>query len=222
MTPAPLSFLRQRLPHRNKTAHLTTLPFVDFDGRRSFSITFVDQPALNSPSITQTLPPNSKGKTSHFNPPPHYHVLQDEYFRVISGKGIWHLWDDTSVILEAGQEIRVPVRKYHWFQNCSDTEPLVVGHWYDEARVRMEEIFFRNVLSYFADCLEMNVQPSKFQMALFGWNDLLVFGLVHTRFLPSAVEFVINIFICGVMAFIAKYLLGYKDSYAEYYKPAIN
>lgn len=217
---APLALLRQRLPHRTTTAHLTTLPFVDFNGEKSFSITFVDHVLPNSPSSIQTFPPNGQGRTSLFNPPAHYHILQDEYFRVISGQGIWHLWDDTDVVLAVGQEIRVPAQKYHWFQNASNTEPLVVGYWYDKERPMKEELFFRNTLSYFADCLAVGMQPSKFQLALFGWDDLLVFSIVHSKFLPKAVEFISNLAICGIMAYVGRYLLGYERSYKEYYKPA--
>ena len=218
---APLSLLRQRLPHRTTTAHLQTLPLLDFDGEKSFSITFPDHVLPNNPSAIQTLPPNNEGKTSLFNPPPHYHIVQDEYFRVISGQGVWHLWDDTDIVLATGQEIKVPAQKYHWFQNASDTEPFVVGHWYDKERPVMEELFFRNTLSYFADCIDAGLQPSKFQLALFGWDDLLVFSIVHWKFLPTTFELVINIAICGIMAFIGRYLLGYERSYKEYYKPTM-
>lgn len=214
---AILGFMRQQLPHRTKTAHLNHLPFKDFDGKKSFSITFIDDPLSNTPSSTQTFPPDSKGNTSLFNPPAHYHILQDEYFRVISGQGVWHLWDDRDVVLKTGDEIMIPAWKYHSFKNHSETEPLVVGYWYDKEFVAMEERFFRNALGYLADCFEAKLEPSIFQLAMFGVDDLMVFSFVHWRFLPSSVEFGLNVVVCYLLALIGRWLLGYEYSYGEYF-----
>lgn len=220
MVYAPLSFMRQRLLRRTTTAHLKELSFLDFDGQKSFSINFFDRAKPNSPHSVQRFPPNSQGETSLFNPPGHYHLVQDEYFEVISGQGLWHLWDDTVVVLNTGEKYQVPARKYHWFQNNSNREPLIVGYWYDKEHPKMEEIFFRNTLSYMADCRNAGVPPSIFQVALFGLENLMVFGVIHSKFIPTFVEVMINTILCVLLACVGRYLLGYEKSYEEYYKLA--
>lgn len=216
--PAPLAFLRQRLPERRSVAGEDRFSGLDIDGEESFHVTFSDRITFGRTSSTQTFPVNKHGHCSYYTPPPHYHLVQDEYFRVASGTGIWHLWDGQPARVTAGDRITIPMRELHWFENDPESDvPLVVEYWYDREYTQMEERFFRNTLGYLSDCIRKGESASKVQMCIFAAWNLMPLGIVTWRFLPHWIGLLLNTMLTAAVAFIGEFLMGYQKSYPEYY-----
>lgn len=220
MTFAPLGILRQTSPVRKPIAHDNPVTGPDLDGRESFAIEFTDAPVpKGQPSSVQTLPPSKQGQSSFYTPPPHYHLMQDEHFRVVSGSGIWHL-SNKSIRLQAGDTITIPAWKYHWFENARDSsEPLKVGYWYTREYTEMEEKFFRNTMGYIADCTRAGQQPSVVQLCIFSVRNWMVIGVVNWQFVPDWFNFLLNTLITFAFAIWGEFVLGYAASYEQYYQP---
>lgn len=215
---APFAFLRQRLPDRRNIAEVNDFSGLDIDGQKSFHISLRHSAVPGGWSQTQTFPKSFQGRASFYTPPPHYHLLQDEHFRVLSGQGIWHLWDNKIVRVGAGGQISVPSRAYHWFENDTDSdEPLVVEYWYDKEYAEMEERFFKNTLGYLADCIRHGQNTSKVQMCVFAAWNLMPLAIIKLEALPHSIALVINTLLTAVVAFVGEFLMGYQRSYHEYY-----
>lgn len=216
---APLAFLRSRSPPRTTNKHQNPCILADSHDR-SFSIEFYTPTPPGAFFSKQVFPPNNSdrrdGGPSLFNPPAHYHLLQDELFKVESGAGIWRLWGGRTVRLEKGDETVVPALRWHCFESAPESdEPLKVLYRYEREYAEMEECFFRNTFSYMADCRKAGMQPSIFQMTVFCMHNWMPLAVQVPG--PEWLNLVVSTIIMLVVGFVGEFLLGYKASYPEYY-----
>lgn len=218
MFTAPLAFLRGRVPRRTMTWHQNPYTMEDSQDR-TFSIEFYTPTPPRAYLSKQVFP--SKKVQGHdslslFNPPPHYHLLQDEYFRVASGAGIWHLWGGKSVHLKKGDEIMVPPWKWHWFESAPHSEELFsVMYRYDAEYAEMEERFFRNIFGYQEDCRKAGIKPSIVQLLVFCMHNWMLPGFPISG--PERLNLLVNTTLIFVIGGFGQFLLGYKAFYPEYY-----
>jgi mannose-6-phosphate isomerase-like protein (cupin superfamily) len=164
----------------------------------------------------------SDGTASFMAPIPHYHLLQEEKFRVESGSGYWFM-QGKQIRLDAGDEITIPRFIAHRFESIPNAkaEPLVILYRYDAQRWEMEERFFRNTLPYLDDCRKAGVAPSLLQLCIF-----LADCWMPGDFIPCPggdyVRCAVNTVFMWVMAFIGLFVYGYRRSYIEYYDPEVS
>ena len=172
---------------RTEHWHQNPLLLPDTDGQ-TFTIELYGDQTPKASAIdrisTETPPPDFNGSMkqvfgpgSRFQPPPHYHLLQDEYFLVNSGAGIWHLWE-RSIQLSAGDTMRVPKWRWPFFEalpasNAPDKQEFSVLYKYDKEMFEMEERYFRNILPYLDDCRKSSTTPSLIQMSVNGISNLI-------------------------------------------------
>ena len=218
MSFAPLAFLHSRGPPRTTTKHQNPCVLEDSQDR-SFLIEFYTPKPPGAFFSKQVFPRKNDrrdGELSLFNPPAHYHLLQDEYFKVESGAGIWYLWGGKTVHLKKGDEIVVPALKWHRFEGAADSEePFTVLYRYDREYAEMEERFFRNTFSYMEDCRKAGMEPSIFQMMVFCMHNWMPLALPVPG--PEWFSLVVNTILMVVVGCVGEFLLGYKASYPEYY-----
>jgi mannose-6-phosphate isomerase-like protein (cupin superfamily) len=208
-------FLRSPGPPRTQNAQNNPILY---EGGRS-SVTFS---APGSQYImTHRIPPTSKENgTSIIAPPFHYHIYQDEFFRVQSGKGNFYRGINPSPFAVLSDDpdgqttASVKAGNYHRFENASDTRDLVVDIQLTPESYENEQQFFRNFFGYLDDCKTEGCEPSIFQLMVFlhaadtplavplPWESL---GRVASRILLTAV------------AYWGGWVLGYRQTYAEYY-----
>ncbi|KAK0118324.1 hypothetical protein ONS95_012617 [Cadophora gregata] len=211
-----LSFLRATPPPRTNTASHNP---ITYEG----GIASVEFHAPNSKYImTHQLPPNASGKEpSILQPPFHLHIYQIEYFNLRSGTGNFYLGLDPKPFVTVSEEpdapktVTIPAGRYHRFENASETEKLVLDIHLTPEAYENEQKFFRNFFGYLDDCKKSKTAPSLFQLLVF----------LHSADTPLAIPLpnerlgviVSRIFLI-VVAFWGKFMLGYKDSYPEYYE----
>jgi hypothetical protein len=118
-----------------------------------------------------------------------------------------------------GEVVQVPTGAFHSYENASETgEDLVVSLRLNEQTWVTEERFFRNFFGYLDDVRKAGQQPSIFQ----------IFRFLHSINAPLAVPVLgakshwvsrqvswFILFVAGVV--VGKWLLGYQDTYPEYY-----
>lgn len=211
-----LSFLRAQIPPRTNNA--ANNPIVYENGRSS--VTF-HRP--NSDYImTHRIPPTTtEHGASITEPPHHYHVYQDEFFRVQSGTGKFYRGFDkepcavlssdpgakTTAFIKAGQ--------FHRFENASKTEDLVVDIHLAPESYENEQRFFRNFFGYLNDCRNAKVAPSLFQLLVFlASADTPVAIPMPTDWLARLVSRGFT----SLGALWGRWVLGYKQNYPEYYE----
>jgi mannose-6-phosphate isomerase-like protein (cupin superfamily) len=219
MSFAPLFFLRGRSPTRTKIAGQNPVKLSD-TAQRSFQLGFYHHETAGVRAFfnRQAFPAHDSERHSEgtvWHPPPHYHLLQDEHFTIVSGGGTWHLWNK-SVHLTKGDVIVVPARAWHWFESDpSVEEPLEISVKYDAGYESMEERFFRNTFGYMADCREQGISPSVFQLMVFFMHNLMPPGIKSPG--PEWLNLLFNTVFMYVVGSIGQLLLGYRESYPEYY-----
>ena len=202
-----LSILCANVPRTN-TASQSRLSYEDGQSFQEFHGSSADY------LMTHTLPPSTT--KTFFAPPLHHHMYQVEYFRIVSGKGLFHL-SGKQITVEKDKVITIPVGAYHRFENGSTTEPLVVDITLTPPERAKEERFFRNFFGYLEDCRKAKMEPSLFQLLRFlhavdGPLALPVPAPVWVRHWIDWAFMMVG----GVM--IGEWLLGYQESYKEYYK----
>ncbi|CAN8097812.1 unnamed protein product [Discula destructiva] len=211
-----LAFLRGVNPPRTKTADHNP---VIYDGGRS-SVTF-REPDSEYCMTHKISPETAESGLSILTPPFHYHIHQDEHFRVTSGTGAFYLGlgpkPFTVLSSEPGQQSTTTIKagRYHRFENASKTEDLIVDIKLAPEAYDSEQRFFRNFFGYLDDCKKARAAPSFFQLLVFlhsadtplavplPWEGL---GKIASRVLLTATNF------------WGTWILGYKDSYSEYYE----
>lgn len=211
-----LSFLRGAEPVRTHNAANNP---IYYDGGRS-SVTFREP---NSEyCMTHTIPPETEGHgPSVVTPPFHYHIYQDERFRVRKGVGNFYrgLASTPYAVLsgESGKPSTAMVEagRYHRFENASKTEDLVVDIHLAPESYEGEQRFFRNFFGYLDDCNKAKAAPSFFQLLVF----------LHSADTPLAVPLpwesigrIASRILLTTTALWGKFILGYRDSYPEYYE----
>ncbi|KAJ6157907.1 hypothetical protein N7470_005499 [Penicillium chermesinum] len=192
-----LSFLAKRVP-RTQTASRTTLLFDE--GRSSIQFKAPGDKYL----VVNHWPPASSEQDRNIalRPPLHWHRHQTEHFHVLSGQARFTL---------DGREIA-----FHTFCNASATEALAVELVLEPAWRARDEAFFRNVQSYRDDCRKAGVARSLPQVLLFNWAGGVVLALPGPPVLARLGGILMN-FWGGLV--LGKYVLGYQESYPEYYSP---
>lgn len=215
----PLSFLRfGDPPFKTSTYNRTTIKFPDSDDRE-FKIEYYSIPPEEY-SFLQVWPApgSAKASSSLWLPPPHYHLVQDEHFRVDSGVGIWHLYGK-SVKVRTGETICVKARSWHWFEPDPEcTEQFAVLYRYDREYPELEESFFRNQFGYMQDCRSQGKEWSIIQAMVFAMHNWMPFALPEHRWIPESVNFVLSLIILVVIGSVGEFLMGYRKSYSEYYR----
>ena len=161
-----------------------------------------------------THPKAQGGKAkAQSGPAPHIHLHQAEYFKVIEGT-LGVVVDGQDVYLNPeDEERRVPPGSRHCFwpeKGGGRTGNMTVRIRVDPYPGGLDERFIRNIFSYFADCSRQGVEPSLFQIMLF----LYAHDMVVAMPLPIPVLHVIHFIGAYVIGW---WLLGYKETYLEYY-----
>ncbi|KAK4493881.1 hypothetical protein PRZ48_015066 [Zasmidium cellare] len=172
--------------------------------------------------MTHTIPPtHPRDGPSIIQPPFHYHIYQTEKFHVTQGTAHMFFGLDqkptTTLSAKGGRSSAVlgPCR-YHRFENASSTEDLKINIQLDPEDYENEQRFFRNFFGYLDDCKRNKTPPSIFQLFVF----------LHSADTPLAVPMPFGLETLGiyvsrvlliVVAYIGLYVLGYQQSYPEYY-----
>ncbi|KAL0945033.1 uncharacterized protein CTRU02_202920 [Colletotrichum truncatum] len=210
-----LSFLRSPLPPRTNNAANNPVLYE----RGKSSVTFS---APGSEYImTHRIPPTSRENgVSIIQPPFHYHIYQDEFFRIQSGKGNFYRGVEpkpfTTLSNAPGHPTTASVKAgtYHRFENATDTEDLVVDIHLTPESYENEQRFFRNFFGYLDDCKSAGTEPSIFQLFVF----------LHSADTPLAVPIpwqflgrVVSRILLITVAFWGRWVLGYRQTYPEYY-----
>jgi mannose-6-phosphate isomerase-like protein (cupin superfamily) len=208
-----LSFLRASGPPRTRTADHDTIVL---EGGRSWC-------RFAAPGsdyiMTQRIPPTTKENgPSILQPPFHYHLYQDEYFRIQSGKGNFYtgLGPSPAVVLSPDGTTTTSIKAgtFHRFENASTTEDLVLDIKLTPETYEQEQKFFRNFFSYLDDCTKTGAPPSTFQLLVFLHEaDTPLVIPVPVEGLGRALS---RILLSGGAAW-GRYVLGYQPSYEEYY-----
>lgn len=211
-----LSFLRATAPPRTNNA--SNNPIIYEGGLSSVTFHAPDSQFI----MTHRLPPNgSKIGVSIIQPPFHYHIYQSEKFNLRSGSGNFYCGVDPKPFItlsdtpDAPRIAFIPAGRYHRFENASQTEDLVVDIHLTPESYEDEQRFFRNFFGYLDDCKKSKKSPSLFQLLVF----------LHSADTPLALplpwewlgRIASRVFIFGVAGW-GKFILGYEDSYAEYYE----
>lgn len=172
--------------------------------------------------MTHTIPPtHPKDGPSIIQPPFHYHIHQSEQFRVRSGIGRFYIGLDSKPTItlssQAGAQSHagVAAKRYHRFENASETEDLVVDIQLDPEDYENEQRFFRNFFGYLDDCKKSKTAPSLFQLMVFLQSADTPLALP----LPNETLGVwVSLLFMTIVAAWGKYILGYKSNYPEYYE----
>lgn len=194
---------------------------ITYENGRS-SVTFQPAESEYDYLMTHRLPPTTKQHgASIVQPPFHYHIYQDEFFHVRSGIGHFFFGPDSkpSAVLSAeyGGKSTASVKagQYHRFENASATDDLVVDIHLSPEDYENEQRFFRNFFGYLDDCTNAGMAPSFFQLMVF----------LESADTPLAVPMpwmwlgrvASRILLTGA-AFWGRWVLGYRQSYPEYYE----
>ncbi|KAI9888195.1 MAG: hypothetical protein M1820_010239 [Bogoriella megaspora] len=214
-----LSFLAAKPPPRTKTAHQNPVTLADSNSRSAFQFYPADAPY----SVKQWCPPGSR----IMNPLLHIHHSQDEYFNIESGTGIWHMPNHNDPLkrritisaseakTEEERKVLVPLGEYHTFEAIGD-EVLVIEAKYDGPDYETEERFFRNFFCYLNDCAKAGVPPSIYQLNTFLYDFKCPPAVSVPG--PQWVKYWSTCFMCWWKGrVIGQFMLGYKNSYPEYY-----
>jgi quercetin dioxygenase-like cupin family protein len=174
-------------------------------------------------SMTIHLDPKFNAHLPHFknpaNPAYHWHYHQREDFRIEKGSVIFHVDGKDVVKTKADGLITIHPGTYHSFRADPDSPEEVVLHVTtprDDHGVT--ERFFRNVYSYNEDCIEQKVSPNICQIFLFVYSTDTYLAFPGPKFIGQPLSRYLTWFL-GVV--VGKNILGFKESYDEYYNPAV-
>ena len=194
---------------RTDTASSQDVTYEDGKSNLSFSN------SLGRPSdfMTQTQLP---GRTMP-DPPYHWHIYQTEYFHVVSGS-IRVTVDGVEKIASPDDNMVITPGVHHMFSNASSTEALVVQISLAPFSRARDKSFFRNLFGYFDDCRKQGKAPSFPQLLLFLHFADVVLVLPGPKRTSHPLGRLMNLLV-GVI--VGKWLLGFHESYPEYYKERI-
>ena len=200
-----LSFLSTSVP---KTDTASQNPIRTEDGKTE--VHFLGNDPTTKYGLRVRVPPG----TSIHEPPYHWHKYQSETFLVHSGVMRATL-EGTEKTIPAGQTITIAPGLHHTFANGSTDENLIISTGLDPAERERDEAFFRNIYMYLEDCRKAKRCPNVAQIMLFLYFFDCYPGLPGPKVVSRPLSQVL-VFILGVM--IGKWLLGFKESYPEYYQ----
>lgn len=201
-------------PQRTKTAHLAEVKGAFNASHASFHREN-GHLYITETHYTSIHPKAQGGLESESGPPPHIHLYQSEYFTVLAGT-LGVAVNGTNYFLKPGDpEKRVESGARHRFWPHEGADG---GKGDVVLRVRVDEYypgglderFIRNIFSYTADCDTQGKSISLPQMILF----LYAHDMVADIPLPIPILKAFHWFVGYV---IGAWLLGYSDTYSEYY-----
>jgi len=232
-----LSFLAKH-PPRTKVAHLDTIVY---DRGRAL-VRY--KPPSDQYLVINRLPPApadaaGNGKASlepncALTPPLHWHYYQSETFHVLEGTAKFVL-DGEERIAATAEVVTVPAQQIHTFRNASTEDEMVVEFVLDPRRREKDEAFLSNTFrhlfhsrmaeltltnvtgnaqTYRDDCRKAGMQRSLFQTLLFNRLADVIPVLPVPGVIAKPVGLMMN-FLGGLV--VGKWILGYSESYAEYY-----
>lgn len=202
-----LSFLASA-PKRHPQAHAQTLTVED----GATTIEFLHKAAADSPYSMRI---KQKPGDSLANPPYHFHRYQTETFHV--EEGIFRATvEGTTTDVGSGNDITIMPGLYHTYVNGSDTEPLIVSIQLDPEERERDEASFRNVFCYLDDCRRQGMAPNVAQLCLFLHFFDCPLALPGPKMVRKPLSMMFTMLV-GVV--LGKWLLGFRESYEEYYKP---
>ncbi|KAJ4390089.1 hypothetical protein N0V93_007562 [Gnomoniopsis smithogilvyi] len=217
-----LSFIAKH-PPRSKICHLNV---ITLDGGRSvahfnpsggqkYLVTNRLPPAL-SPAEAQRQGLPHPGANTSLAPPLHRHFWQDESFHIISGTAKFTVGGSRREVRLAsgGEVVVIPKREAHTFCNASEEADLVIEFALRPANKRTDEAYFRNIWGYRNDLKQAGMQRSIFQSLLFMHRGGVVLALPGPEILSKVAGLLLN-YIGGVL--IGRFLLGFQDTYSDYY-----
>lgn len=211
-----LSFLRASGPPRTNNA--SNNPIIYEGGLSSVTFHEPDSKFIMTHRLPPTTPENG---VSIIQPPFHYHIYQSENFNLQSGSGYFYCGTSPKPIITlsdapgAPRTATIPAGRYHRFENASKTDDLVVDIHLTPESYENEQRFFRNFFGYLDDCKKAKKSPSFFQLLVFLHSADTPLALpLPTEWLGRIVS---RVFLITV-AYWGKFVLGYKDNYAEYYE----
>ncbi|KIW13656.1 hypothetical protein PV08_08847 [Exophiala spinifera] len=208
------AFLRGSFPPRTNNA--ANNPIIYENGKSSVKFHAPESQFI----MTHTIPPSGgENGVSIITPPFHYHIYQDEYFGLQKGTAVLFKGIDPkpfATLTEDGQrKATVPAGNYHRFENGSETEDLVIDIHLTPESYENEQKFFRNFFGYLDDCKSTKASPSFFQLMVF----------LHSADTPLALPLpnewlgrVVSRAFLIVVAAWGRWILGYKQTYPEYYE----
>jgi mannose-6-phosphate isomerase-like protein (cupin superfamily) len=210
-----LSFLRSSGPARTQNAQNNPILY---EGGKS-SVTFSGPGSKYI--MTHRIPPtDEENGVSIIAPPFHYHIYQDEFFRVQSGKGNFYRGLDPKPFAVLSDDpdgqatASVKAGYFHRFENATHDRDLVVDIHLTPELYENEQQFFRNFFGYLDDCKAAGSAPSIFQLLVF----------LHSADTPLVIpipwEFlgrVVSRILLTTAAYWGRFVLGYKQTYPEYY-----
>ncbi|EXJ66473.1 uncharacterized protein A1O5_10625 [Cladophialophora psammophila CBS 110553] len=208
-----LAFLRPAGPPRTFRANHN--PIFYENGRSSLEFREKDAEY----TLRNVHPPMDK-EGSIMIPPHHYHINQAEHFLIVSGtinlfKGLDPKpWKVLSTTEGAEKKATIPQKVYHRLENASSTEPLTVDVHLSPVEYENEQRFFRNFFGYLDDCKAAKQAPSLFQLMVFLYSADTPLALpISDGWLGIVASRIFLILMAGW----GRWVLGYKNTYPEYY-----
>lgn len=167
-------------------------------------------------------------------PPYHWHIHQSETFHIRKGT-MRATVEGSEVLVGEGKSITIPAQAYHTLRNASEKEELLYELVYDPASWEMTEKFFSetsrrscpaageatdpsegNLQSYLEDCRKHGVKPNIVQEIMILHAAEVVPALPGPKFIAKPAALLLN-YVLAVL--VGQWLLGWSDSYPEYYHP---
>ncbi|KAF7187692.1 putative oxidoreductase patJ [Pseudocercospora fuligena] len=170
----------------------------------------------HTPTALQKVP----DEKNYLTPPPHWHWYQDEFFHIRKGRYIFTLEGvDKTISASDPQPIRIPAGARHTFKvddTCEDecvieVSTLLSPKGADEGA---GEKFFRNIYSYLDDCYLQDVSPSLPQLLLMLDSAEISLALPGPGWVARPLSWILGVV---VGRWFGGYVLGYRDSYEEYW-----
>jgi mannose-6-phosphate isomerase-like protein (cupin superfamily) len=233
-----LSFLATH-PPRTKMAHLNIISLDDGRSSAEFKSPTDEYlvinrlpPAASDEDVSQKKVPNKANCV--LAPPLHWHHSQMETFHILEGTAKITL-ENEQQLARPGEKVVIPVQQFHTFCNASEHEDLVVEFVLEPATRNDDEAYFSkelftyaspllwitltttisgNIWGYRDDCRKAGIQRSLPQALLFMWRGKIVPALSGPKFIARPLGLFLTFF-GGVI--LGKWILGYSDSYSEYY-----
>ncbi|KAI5854498.1 hypothetical protein GGS23DRAFT_474725 [Durotheca rogersii] len=147
-------------------------------------------------------------------PPLHIHLRQTEYFEVLQGALAVVRDGKTHVLTQDDGTVAIAPSTRHRFWAHPGKEDLIFKVYAQPEEVDrgFDENYLRNALGYLRDCQMSSIEPSIFQMALFGCLSDTIFVL--PPFWMPIWSLKLTQYVCAY--WIGRFLLGYRETYPEY------
>lgn len=160
--------------------------------------------------MTYTFP---SGETI-LKPPYHWHMFQSKTFDVVSGVMLATV-DGVDKKVRPGESLKITPCTFYKVSADPGEEPLIVNISLDPLHRTRDEAFFRNMFGYLDDCRKEGKALQVPQMALLLHSADTALALPGPKWISMRIGKLVNL-VVGVV--VGKWLLGFSESYPEYYK----